>query len=96
MKLLGKSGWSLSDIELAELNEALLHNPISIQVWKLKSGKLNMDIVNVNGGQSLWGTQLGQRARIIVTLLHEMKRRPTKKGASLCIGANGNTSLWMK
>ena len=98
-KVLGKSGWSLSDIELAELNEAFASQ--SLSVFKgLEAeglGKLNMDIVNVNGGAIALGHPIGASgARIIVTLLHEMKRRANKKGlASLCIGGGmGIASLW--
>lgn len=98
-KVLTKSGWSLSDIELAELNEAFAAQ--SLSVFKgLEAeglGKLNPEIVNVNGGAIALGHPIGASgARIIVTLLHEMKRRENKKGlASLCIGGGmGIASLW--
>ncbi|MCD8481097.1 MAG: acetyl-CoA C-acetyltransferase [Candidatus Cloacimonetes bacterium] len=98
-KVLAKSGWSLSDIELAELNEAFAAQ--SLSVFKgLEAeglGKLDPEIVNVNGGAIALGHPIGASgARIIVTLLHEMKRRENKKGlASLCIGGGmGIASLW--
>lgn len=98
-KVLHKSGWSLGEVELAELNEAFAAQSLSV----LKGldiegvGKINPDIINVNGGAIALGHPIGcSGARIIVTLLHEMKRRNNKKGlASLCIGGGmGIASLW--
>lgn len=98
-KVLGKSGWSLGDIELAELNEAFAAQSLSVfkGLEEEGLGKLNPEIVNVNGGAIALGHPIGASgARIIVTLLHEMKRRANKKGlASLCIGGGmGIASLW--
>jgi acetyl-CoA C-acetyltransferase len=98
-KVLKKSGWSLSDIELAELNEAFAAQSLSVfkGLEEEGLGSLNPDIVNVNGGAIALGHPIGASgARIIVTLLHEMKRRNNKKGlASLCIGGGmGIASLW--
>jgi len=98
-KVLAKSGWSLSDIELAELNEAFAAQSLSVfrGLEAEGLGKLNPEIVNVNGGAIALGHPIGASgARIIVTLLHEMKRRENKKGlASLCIGGGmGIASLW--
>jgi acetyl-CoA C-acetyltransferase len=98
-KVLQKSGWSLGDLELAELNEAFAAQSLSVfkGLEEEGVGKLNPDIVNVNGGAIAIGHPIGcSGARIIVTLLHEMKRRKNKKGlASLCIGGGmGIASLW--
>jgi len=60
-------------------------------------GKIDPNIVNVNGGAIALGHPIGASgARIIVTLLHEMKKRAIHKGlASLCIGGGmGIATLW--
>jgi len=98
-KALRKANWTLNDIELAELNEAFAAQSIAVLKGLLQEGigKLGADIVNVNGGAIALGHPIGASgARIIVTLLHEMKKRNLKKGlASLCIGGGmGITSLW--
>jgi len=98
-KVLKKSGWSLGEVELAELNEAFAAQSLSVfkGLEEEGLGKLNLDIVNVNGGAISLGHPIGASgARIIVTLLHEMKRRGNKKGlASLCIGGGmGIATLW--
>ncbi|MFA7543664.1 MAG: acetyl-CoA C-acyltransferase, partial [Candidatus Cloacimonadaceae bacterium] len=97
-KVLSKTGWKLDEIELAELNEAFAAQSLAVlKGLELEVGKLNPDIVNVNGGAISLGHPIGgSGARIIVTLLHEMKRRANKKGlASLCIGGGmGIASLW--
>ncbi len=100
-KVLQKSGWNLGDIELAELNEAFAAQSLAVMKGiELEGlGKLNPDIVNVNGGAIALGHPIGASgARIIVSLLHEMKRRNLKKGlASLCIGGGmGIASLWQR
>ncbi|HAN04450.1 MAG TPA: acetyl-CoA C-acyltransferase [Elusimicrobia bacterium] len=81
---LRKAGWSLKDVELIEANEAFAAQAMSVA----KELGFNMDIVNVNGGAIALGHPVGSSgARILVTLLHEMKRRNAKKGlATLCIG----------
>jgi acetyl-CoA C-acetyltransferase len=98
-KVLGKSGWKLSDIELAELNEAFAAQSLAVlKGFELDGvGKLDPALVNVNGGAIALGHPIGASgARIIVTLLHEMKKRQVKKGlASLCIGGGmGIATLW--
>ncbi|PKM97489.1 MAG: acetyl-CoA C-acyltransferase [Elusimicrobia bacterium HGW-Elusimicrobia-3] len=81
---LKRAGWSLKDVELIEANEAFAAQALSVA----KELGFNMDIVNVNGGAIALGHPVGSSgARILVTLLHEMKRRGAKKGlATLCIG----------
>ena len=97
-KVLSKAAWSASDIELAELNEAFAAQALAVMRGLEEEGiSLAEDIVNVNGGAIALGHPIGASgARIIVTLLHEMKKRNLKKGmASLCIGGGmGIASLW--
>ena len=98
-KVLLKAGWNLQDIELAELNEAFAAQSLAVlKGLELEGmGKLNPEIVNVNGGAIALGHPIGASGtRIIVTLLHEMKRREAKKGlAALCIGGGmGIATLW--
>ncbi len=83
-KALEKAGWSVADLDLIESNEAFAAQACSV----LKELKLDPDKVNVNGGAIALGHPIGASgARILVTLLHEMKRRNAKKGlATLCIG----------
>lgn len=98
-KVLTKANWLLSDIELAELNEAFAAQSLSVLKGLEQEGlgTLDPDIVNVNGGAIALGHPIGASgARIIVTLLHEMKRRGKQKAlASLCIGGGmGIATLW--
>lgn len=81
---LKKAGWELKDVELIEANEAFAAQALSVA----KELGFNKEIVNVNGGAIALGHPVGSSgARILVTLLHEMKKRNVKKGlATLCIG----------
>ncbi len=83
-KALKKAGWQLKDVELIEANEAFAAQALSVA----RELGFDKDIVNVNGGAIALGHPVGASgARIIVTLLHEMKKRGVKKGlATLCIG----------
>jgi len=83
-KALKKANWELKDVELIEANEAFAAQSLSVA----KELGFNKDIVNVNGGAVALGHPVGASgARILVTLLHEMKKRNVKKGlATLCIG----------
>lgn len=83
-KVLAKSGWKMSELELIEANEAFAAQSLAVA----KELKFNMDIVNVNGGAIALGHPIGASgARILVTLLYEMRKRNVKKGlATLCIG----------
>ncbi len=98
-KALKKANWTLQDIELAELNEAFAAQSIAVLKGLVQEGHGNLEasIVNVNGGAIAMGHPIGASgARIIVTLLHEMKKRNLHKGlASLCIGGGmGIATLW--
>ena len=81
---LKKAGWNINDLDLVESNEAFAAQSIAV----VKELGLKKDIVNVNGGAIALGHPIGASgARILVTLLHEMKKRKSKKGlATLCIG----------
>lgn len=90
-KALKKADWSLEDLELIEANEAFAVQSLCV----VSELGLNADIVNVNGGAISLGHPIGASgARILVTLLHEMKRRDVKKGlATLCIGGGMGVAL---
>jgi acetyl-CoA C-acetyltransferase len=98
-KVLQKTGWKLDDIELAELNEAFAAQSLAVfkGLEQEGIGKLDLSKVNVNGGAIAMGHPIGSSgARIIVSLLHEMRKRELHKGlAALCIGGGmGIASLW--
>ena len=81
---LKKAGWTEDQLDLVEANEAFAAQAISVN----KELGLNPDKVNVNGGAIALGHPIGASgARVLVTLLHEMQKRKSKKGlATLCIG----------
>ncbi len=81
---LKKASWTEDQLDLVEANEAFAAQAISVN----KELGLNKDIVNVNGGAIALGHPIGASgARVLVTLLHEMQKRKSKKGlATLCIG----------
>ena len=83
-KVLKKAGLTVEDLDLIEANEAFAAQSLSV----VKDLELNTDIVNVNGGAIALGHPIGASgARILVTLIHEMLKRDSKKGlATLCIG----------
>jgi acetyl-CoA C-acetyltransferase len=83
-KALRRAGWSLADIDLAELNEAF-----AVQVLAVLRGlPIPVEKVNVNGGAIALGHPLGcSGARLTGTLLHELKREGKRRGlAAMCIG----------
>ena len=83
-KAIQKAKWELNDIDLFEINEAFASQSIAV----IRELKIDQNKVNVNGGAIALGHPIGASgARILVTLLHEMKKQNKKKGcASLCIG----------
>ena len=93
-KVIKKSSLSLNDIDLFEINEAFA--VVSLAVNKLLG--LNGDNINVNGGAVALGHPIGASgARILTTLIHEMKKRNSKYGlASLCIGGGEASALIVK
>lgn len=84
-KALENAGLTMDDIQLIELNEAFAAQ--SLGCIKLLGWEDKMDIINVNGGAIALGHPVGSSGcRIIVSLVHEMKRRGLKYGlATLCI-----------
>jgi acetyl-CoA C-acetyltransferase len=78
------AGLEVKDMDLVEANEAFAAQAIAVA----RELGLNMDITNVNGGAIALGHPIGcSGARILVTLLYEMKKRGVKHGlATLCIG----------
>ncbi len=83
-KALAKAKWNIADLDLIESNEAFAAQAISV------NKELGWDInkINVNGGAIALGHPIGASgARILVTLLHEMRKRSSKKAlATLCVG----------
>ena len=91
-KALERQNWSIEDIDIVELNEAFAAQSIAC----MKELGLDPERVNVNGGAIALGHPVGcSGARIIVTLIHQMKRQQASRGmASMCIGVGqGITSL---
>ena len=90
-KALGRAGWSVADLDLIEANEAFAAQACAV----IKDMDFNPDIVNVTGGASAIGHPIGASgARVLTTLLHEMKRRDAKKGlATLCIGGGMGVAM---
>jgi acetyl-CoA C-acetyltransferase len=93
-KVLAKASLKIEDIDLFEINEAFA--VVSLANNKLLN--LNPDKVNVNGGAVALGHPIGASgARILVTLIHEMKKRKSNYGlASLCIGGGEASALIVK
>jgi len=89
-KALARAGLELEDIRLVELNEAFAVQSLAV----IQELGLDAEIVNVNGGAVALGHPLGcSGARILTTLLYEMRRRATDDGqrvryglATLCVG----------
>lgn len=90
-KVLQKTGWNAQDVDLWEVNEAFaMVTMLAIDGFNLDEAK-----VNVNGGACSLGHPLGSSgSRIIVTLIHALKRTGGKKGiAALCIGGGEATAI---
>lgn len=86
-----KASMKIEDIDLIEANEAFAAQSIAV----MRDLKLNPEIVNVNGGAIALGHPIGASgARILTTLIYEMKRRNLSTGlATLCIGGGQGTAL---
>ena len=94
-KALEKAGWKAEQLDLMELNEAFAAQACAVNTdlgWDKAPFK---DKINVNGGAIALGHPIGASgARVLVSLLHEMKRRDSKKGlAALCIGGGMGVAL---
>ncbi|MFP4206330.1 MAG: acetyl-CoA C-acetyltransferase [Spirochaetaceae bacterium] len=95
-RALDRAGWTLRDVELAELNEAFAAQSLAVlKGMEQELGGIDPDIVNVNGGAIALGHPVGASgARIVTTLLHEMRRREVSKGlATLCIGGGQGMAM---
>ena len=90
-KCLEKAGWTVGDLDLIEANEAFAAQALGVA----KELQWDDSKVNVNGGAIAIGHPIGASGcRVLVTLLHEMKRRDAKKGlATLCIGGGLGVAL---
>ncbi|MEC7221923.1 MAG: acetyl-CoA C-acetyltransferase [SAR324 cluster bacterium] len=90
-KCLAKAGWTVGDLDLIEANEAFAAQALGVA----KELQWDDSKVNVNGGAIAIGHPIGASGcRVLVTLLHEMKRRDAKKGlATLCIGGGLGVAL---
>ncbi len=90
-KALEKAGWKISDLNLVEANEAFAAQALAVN----KDLGWDPSIVNVNGGAIAIGHPIGASgARVLTTLLHELKRRGGGKGlATLCIGGGMGVAL---
>jgi acetyl-CoA C-acetyltransferase len=90
-KVLARAGWSLADVDLFELNEAFSVQAMGV----VKELGLDLARVNVNGGAVAIGHPIGASgARVLVTLLHEMRRRNIHKGvAALCLGGGNSVAM---
>ncbi|HEX2200584.1 MAG TPA: acetyl-CoA C-acetyltransferase [Gammaproteobacteria bacterium] len=86
-----KAGWRVHDLDLIEANEAFAAQAISVN----RELGWDVDKVNVNGGAIALGHPIGASgARVLVTLLHELKRRGAHKGlATLCIGGGQGVAM---
>jgi len=93
-KALARAGWSVADLDLIEANEAFAAQACSVS----KGLGLDPEKVNVNGGAIAIGHPIGASgARILNTLLFEMKRRDAKKGlATLCIGGGMGVAMCLE
>jgi acetyl-CoA acyltransferase len=92
-RALARAGWRTQDLDLVEVNEAFAAQSVAV----VDELKLDPATVNVNGGAIAIGHPLGcSGARIVTTLLHEMRRRHAVRGAAtMCIGVGqGIATLW--
>ena len=89
-KALSLAGWSVSDLDLIELNEAFAAQSLGV----IRSLGVDEAKVNVHGGAIALGHPLGcSGARILTTLLHAMKQRGARRGlATLCVGVGQGVS----
>ncbi|MBC7139266.1 MAG: acetyl-CoA C-acetyltransferase [Defluviimonas sp.] len=93
-KALEKAGWKAADLDLVEANEAFAAQACAVN----KDMGWDPDVVNVNGGAIAIGHPIGASgARILNTLLFEMKRRDAQKGlATLCIGGGMGVAMCLE
>ncbi|UIZ58112.1 thiolase family protein [Acinetobacter sp. SCLZS86] len=90
-KVLDKAGWQVADVDLWEINEAFA----MVTMCPMDEFKLDPEKVNINGGACALGHPVGSTgSRIILTLIHALKRKGGKRGvAALCIGGGEATAV---
>ena len=88
---LERAGWKVADLDLIEANEAFAAQALAVN----KDMGWDTERVNVNGGAIALGHPIGASGnRVLVTLLHEMRKRDAKRGlATLCIGGGMGIAL---
>lgn len=93
-RALDRAGWSVDDLDLIEANEAFAAQALAVN----KDLGWDTARVNVNGGEIAIGHPIGaSSARVLLTLLHEMRRRDAHKGlATLCIGGGMGVAMCVK
>ncbi|HTV12079.1 MAG TPA: acetyl-CoA C-acyltransferase [Acidimicrobiales bacterium] len=94
-KLLARTGVTLEEVDLIEMNEAFASQSLAV----IRELGLRQDILNVNGGAIALGHPLGMSgARLVVSLLHELRRRGGRHGlTTLCVGVGqGQAVLWRR
>ena len=90
-KALAKAGWDVGDLDLIEANEAFAAQAIAVG----RDLGFDPEKLNVNGGAIALGHPIGASGcRVLVTLLHEMKKREASKGlTTLCIGGGMGVAM---
>jgi acetyl-CoA C-acetyltransferase len=90
-KLFARTGLTIADFDLVELNEAFAPQVLAV----LRDEPIPSEKLNVNGGSIALGHPIGcTGARILVTLLYEMRRRQVKRGlATLCVSGGMGMSM---
>ena len=93
-KAIEKAGWKIGDLDLIECNEAFAAQSLAV----IKDLGIPKEKVNVNGGAIALGHPIGASgARVLVTLLHEMNKRDSKKGlVTLCIGGGMGIAMCLE
>ena len=93
-KALELAGWSIKEVDLFEINEAFAAQSLAV----VKTLSIPEESINVNGGAIALGHPIGASGtRILVTLIHEMIRRGSKKGlATMCIGGGMGISICLE
>jgi acetyl-CoA C-acetyltransferase len=88
------AGWSIKEVDLFEINEAFAAQSLAV----VKTLSIPEENINVNGGAIALGHPIGASGtRILVTLIHEMIRRGSKKGlATMCIGGGMGISICLE
>jgi len=88
---LDKTGWAVGDVDLFEINEAFAVVPMAAA----KELGIQRERININGGACALGHPIGASgARIVVTLLHALRRSGGRRGiAALCIGGGEATAI---